>query len=70
VLLSGAEKEANCGPGQAVTEEEELVVGGQPKISMMPVSGAQVPPADVALAVAVKPPETRKRVQVEEAVCE
>ena len=70
MLLPVAEKEANCGPGQAMTEEEELVVGGQPKISMMPISGAQVPLADVAFAVAVKPPETKKRVQVEEVVCE
>ena len=68
--LEKAQKRVERKTNPINAEEEELVVGGQPKISMMPISGAQVPLADVAFAVAVKPPETKKRVQVEEVVCE
>jgi hypothetical protein len=60
-----AEKEAYCGPEQTVSEEVAEVAVEQPNTSMIPISGSQVPLVEVALAVAVKPPETRKRVQVE-----
>jgi hypothetical protein len=64
VLLPAAENEPYFGPEQTVTEE---VAVGQPDMSMMPISGSHLPPAEVALAVAVKPPEISRRVQVEDA---
>jgi len=61
-LVPVAENEAYCGPEQTVTED---VAVGQPNTSIMPISGSQAPLVEVALAVAVKPPESRKRIQVE-----